>query len=177
MSDPASPINLDDYRPCVGIMVINPSGLVWMGRRNDAPEDPEGPGAWWQMPQGGIDPGEDPDVAAVRELREETAIRSVSLLGRTEGWLTYDLPKTVRRHAWRGRYRGQKQIWYAARFTGSDAEVDLEPPPGQGHQREFDTWEWVDIDRVLDRVVFFKRDVYEAMLAQLRHFTEVGNST
>jgi putative (di)nucleoside polyphosphate hydrolase len=159
--------NLDDYRPCVGIMVINPRGLVWMGRRADAPADPEGPGAWWQMPQGGIDPGEDPEKAAFRELREETSIRSVTVLGRTNGWLTYELPGTLKGTAWKGRYRGQKQIWFAARFTGSETEISLEPPPGC--EKEFDTWDWVPIDSAVKRVVSFKRGVYEAMINQLGH--------
>ena len=146
-------------------MVVNRAGLIWMGRRADAPTDPEGPGAWWQMPQGGIDAGEDPAVAALRELKEETAISTVTLLGRTEGWLTYDLPNTLQGHAWKGRYRGQRQVWFAARFLGQDTEVCLDPPPG--HEKEFDDWAWVARDQVIERVVSFKRGVYEAMLRQL----------
>jgi len=162
--------NLEDYRPCVGIMVINPHGLVWMGRRSDAPADPEGPGDWWQMPQGGIDPGEDPEKAAIRELHEETAMRSVSILGRTSGWLTYELPGVLQGKAWKGRYRGQRQIWFATRFTGSEDEISLEPPPGSAHEREFDIWEWVPIEEAPDRVVSFKRDVYRQMIEQLGQF-------
>ncbi|MCB1510452.1 MAG: RNA pyrophosphohydrolase [Hyphomicrobiaceae bacterium] len=160
--------HLEDYRPCVGIMVINPLGRIWMGRRADAPKDPEGPGQWWQMPQGGIDAGEDPAVAALRELREETAIRSVTLLARTEGWLTYDLPGVLQGRAWKGRYRGQKQIWFAARFEGVESEINLDPPAG--HEKEFDCWEWVGLEDVPDRVVSFKRGVYDAVLQQLGHF-------
>jgi putative (di)nucleoside polyphosphate hydrolase len=163
-----SDINLDHYRPCVGIMVINRQGLVWMGRRSDAPKDPEGPGAWWQMPQGGIDAGEEPETAAIRELREETAIQSVTILGRTNGWLTYELPGVLQGRAWKGRYRGQKQIWFATRFTGSESEICLDPPSGQDHEKEFDTWEWVALADVVERVVSFKRGVYEAMIDQLR---------
>lgn len=163
-----SEIKLDHYRPCVGIMVINTQGLVWMGRRSDAPKDPEGPGAWWQMPQGGIDPGEDPAKAAVRELHEETAIRSVEILGRTAGWLTYELPGVLQGRAWKGRYVGQKQIWFATRFTGSEDEICLDPPPG--HEKEFDAWEWVPLAEVAGRVVSFKRGVYAAMISQLRHY-------
>lgn len=163
-----STIDLNDYRPCVGIMVINPKGLVWMGRRADAPKDPEGPGQWWQMPQGGIDAGEDPAVAAIRELREETAIRSVTLLGRTEGWLTYELPGVLQGRAWKGRYRGQKQIWFAARFHGGEDEINLDPPAG--HEKEFDSWAWVELDDVADRVVSFKRGVYDAVIEQIGHY-------
>ena len=108
------------YRPCVGIMVLNRAGLVWIGRRPDAPAEPEGPGAWWQMPQGGIDADEDPAKAALRELEEETGIRSVEIIAESPGWYTYDLPVELRPQAWGGRYRGQRQKWFAARFTGGD---------------------------------------------------------
>ncbi|HYM99617.1 MAG TPA: RNA pyrophosphohydrolase, partial [Aestuariivirgaceae bacterium] len=101
------------YRPCVGIMVLNRPGRVWIGRRHDAPGEPEGPGAWWQMPQGGIDENEDPAKAALRELAEETSIRSVEIIAETPGWYNYDLPSGLRPRAWGGRYRGQKQKWFA----------------------------------------------------------------
>ena len=123
------------YRPCVGVMVLNRDGRVWIGRRPDAPAEPEGPGAWWQMPQGGIDASEDPAKAALRELEEETGIRSVEIIAESPGWYTYDLPVELRPRAWGGRYRGQKQKWFAARFTGSDDEVALVRP---GHPQEFD---------------------------------------
>jgi putative (di)nucleoside polyphosphate hydrolase len=97
------------YRPCVGIMVLNREGLVWIGRRHDAPSEPEGPGAWWQMPQGGIDEREDPRQAALRELEEETGIRSVTIVAESPRWYTYDLPEALRPRAWGGRYRGQRQ--------------------------------------------------------------------
>ena len=108
------------YRPCVGVMVLNTEGRVFVGRRADHEGEPEGKGTWWQMPQGGLDPGEDPEEAARRELAEETGIRSVRMLGRTRDWLTYDLPAELIGVAWHGRYRGQKQMWYAARFEGED---------------------------------------------------------
>lgn len=124
------------YRPCVGIMVLNRDGLVWIGQRSDAPGDAEGRGAWWQMPQGGIDHGEDPERAALRELYEETGMRTVEVVARIPSWLTYDLPPELQGKAWGGRYRGQKQRWFLVRFTGSDDEINI--APGSGHEREFE---------------------------------------
>ena len=158
------------YRPCVGIMVINRSGLVWMGRRVGAPDDAEGRGHWWQMPQGGIDEGEDPHVAALRELAEETGINSVEVLGETTDWLTYDLPDQLLGIAWGGRFRGQKQKWFAVRFFGEDGEINIDPPPGSGHDKEFDTWDWVTADTLVEKVVPFKRTVYEGVVAELAQF-------
>ena len=163
---------LDAYRPCVGVMVINRDGKIWMGLRADAPGDAEGPGDWWQMPQGGIDEGEDPETAAYRELFEETGITNAKILGRTEGWLTYDLPAEIQANAWGGRYKGQKQIWFAFRFTGNDNEINIDPPAGQDHKKEFDEWRWTDPDDVTQRVVTFKRDVYIRVMEQLKSFAK-----
>ncbi|HWB44381.1 MAG TPA: RNA pyrophosphohydrolase [Hyphomicrobiaceae bacterium] len=146
------------YRPCVGIMVLNAAGRVWIGRRLGAPQEPEGPGTWWQMPQGGIDEGEDPARAALRELEEETGMRSVEILAESRAWHTYDLPVRLRPQAWGGRYRGQKQKWFAVRFTGSEAEIAITRPPG--HQVEFDAWRWATQDELVGLVVPFKRAVY-----------------
>jgi putative (di)nucleoside polyphosphate hydrolase len=151
------------YRPCVGIMVLNRAGKVWIGRRHDAPAEPEGPGAWWQMPQGGIDASEDPAAAALRELGEETGIRSVTLIAESVTWYTYDLPSNLRPNAWSGRYRGQRQKWFAARFTGSDDEVTLVRP---GHKPEFDAWRWAAVDELVGLIVPFKRGVYEQVVAE-----------
>jgi putative (di)nucleoside polyphosphate hydrolase len=149
------------YRPCVGILVLNRDGRVWIGRRPDAPAEPEGPGAWWQMPQGGIDASEDPAKAALRELEEETGIHSVEIVAESPGWYTYDLPEQLRPKAWGSRYRGQRQKWFAARFTGSDDEVALVRP---GHPQEFDAWRWASIDELVGLIVPFKRAVYEQVV-------------
>jgi len=149
------------YRPCVGITVINPEGLVWVGRRSDSPGEAEGRGAWWQMPQGGIDAGEDPAVAALRELREETAIHSVKIIAETTDWLRYDLPAELVGKAWGGRYRGQMQKWFAVRFLGSESEIDIAPA---GQKAEFTEWRWMPIAEVAELIVPFKREVYRQVV-------------
>jgi putative (di)nucleoside polyphosphate hydrolase len=152
------------YRPCVGIMVLNAGGLVWVGQRSDTPGDAEGRGAWWQMPQGGIDEGEDPERAAYRELYEETGMRTVKVVASIASWLTYDLPPQLQGKAWGGRYRGQKQRWFLMRFNGSESEINILPAPG--HEREFDTWRWAPAGELLELVVPFKRPVYAAVMGE-----------
>jgi putative (di)nucleoside polyphosphate hydrolase len=115
------------------------------------------------MPQGGIDASEDPAEAALRELGEETGIRSVTIIAESAGWYTYELPPNLRPNAWNGRYRGQKQKWFAARFTGSDDEVALARP---GHKPEFDAWRWADLGELVGLIVPFKRRVYDQVVAE-----------
>lgn len=150
------------YRPCVGQMVINWNGHVWIGRRPGS-NNSEGKGTWWQMPQGGIDPGEDPAAAARRELFEETAIRSVDPIAELPRWLTYDLPAELIGKAWGGRYRGQQQRWFAYRFLGDDSEINITPPTG--HDAEFIEWRWSPVTELIDLIVPFKREVYRDVLA------------
>jgi putative (di)nucleoside polyphosphate hydrolase len=153
------------YRPCVGTMVLNRDGLVFVGRRTSGPEHLDADMAHsWQMPQGGIDRGEEPLTAALRELHEETNITSVTLLRESRGWFTYDLPPALIGKAWNGRFRGQRQKWYALRFTGSDDEIDVANPGG--HHPEFVAWRWAAVAELPDLVVPFKRQVYEAIVAE-----------
>jgi putative (di)nucleoside polyphosphate hydrolase len=151
------------YRPCVGVMLLNAQGLAFVGRRAERKGAPEGEGLWWQMPQGGMDEGETAEDAARRELAEETGVVSATFIGRTEDWLTYDLPPELVGVAWEGRYCGQKQMWFAARFEGKESEIDLGPRPG--HKAEFDAWRWVPVDELPGLVVPFKREVYAAVVA------------
>jgi putative (di)nucleoside polyphosphate hydrolase len=159
------------YRPCVGLAVINSAGRVFIGQRSSGPEHIDETHAW-QMPQGGIDAGEDSWPAGLRELYEETSIRSVEPLGEIAEWLTYDIPRDLVGKAWGGKYRGQTQKWYALRFTGDDREVDI-LTPGDGHDPEFITWRWEHIDRLPELVVPFKRATYEHVVREFRRFTKV----
>lgn len=162
------------YRPCVGIMVLNEDGKVWAGRRIVVPRgEMEGTTMLWQMPQGGIDEGEDPLVAARRELYEETGICNVSLLAEAPGWITYDLPEHLVGIALKGRYGGQKQKWFAFRFKGEESEIAINPPPG-GHEPEFDAWAWKPMEELPKLIIPFKRQVYEEVVAAFRHLAAVN---
>jgi len=152
------------YRPCVGVMLINTDGRVFVGRRSDRSEEGVD-STWWQMPQGGLDEGEEPEAGARRELAEETGVTSARFVARTQEWLAYDLPDELIGIAWEGRYRGQKQLWFAARFEGPESEIDLDPR--DGHEREFDAWQWVTLAELPALVVPFKRKVYLSVIEQL----------
>jgi len=157
------------YRPCVGIMVLNRSGRVWTGRRiRETASETDGTTMLWQMPQGGIDQNEDPLTAAYRELYEETGIRSVSLLAEAPEWITYDLPEHLVGRALKGRFRGQKQKWFAFRFEGEESEIAINPPPGD-HEPEFDAWAWKPMEELPRLIVPFKRQVYEEVVTAFRH--------
>ena len=153
------------YRPCVGIMVLNRDGLVWAGRRTPiGNSEYDGSPQLWQMPQGGIDKGEDPLEAAYRELYEETGMKSVSLLADAGRWINYDLPEHLIGIGLKGKYRGQTQRWFALRFTGTEADIDL----NTGDRPEFDAWRWVAIEDLPGLAIAFKRAMYERVVAEFR---------
>lgn len=149
------------YRPCVGIMLVNAAGKVFVGRRIDNRE-----GDWWQMPQGGVDLGEDLRAAAFRELGEETGVTDAhaQIIGQMPEAIRYDLPDELQGKLWGGKYKGQEQVWFCARFTGSDDDVDLvahDPP-------EFCDWKWVDPEELPELIVPFKKRVYRAVVEAFR---------
>jgi putative (di)nucleoside polyphosphate hydrolase len=150
------------YRDCVGAAVFNRDGLVFVGRRklDQFSEDISEAAAPWQMPQGGIDKGEEPYPAALRELFEETSIRSVELVAEAPGWIHYDLPDAALGIALKGKYRGQRQRWFAFRFTGEDSEINVEQPGDGSMPAEFDAWRWEPLERLPDLIVPFKRAAY-----------------
>ncbi len=158
------------YRPCAGITLFNRAGLVFVGRRAGGPEHVDLTHVW-QMPQGGIDDGEDPYQGALRELYEETNVRSVEKLGEIAEWLTYDIPRDIVGEAWGGKYRGQRQKWFALRFTGDEQEINIASPAG-GHKPEFIAWRWAKIDEIADLVVPFKRQTYERVLEEFARFAQ-----
>jgi putative (di)nucleoside polyphosphate hydrolase len=144
------------YRPCVGIMLFNRHGKVFVGKRIE--QTVEG----WQMPQGGIDKGESPKQAALRELKEEVGTDKAEIIGEMEDWVTYDLPEHLIGVAFHGKYKGQKQKWFALRFTGEDRDIDL-----TSHEPEFSAFRWVDLKTLPSLIVPFKRDTYKAVIAAL----------
>lgn len=142
----------EGYRPCVGICLIDRSGRIFVARRSDTPDA-------WQMPQGGIDPGEAPATAALRELHEETGVTSAAPVDALPDWVLYDLPPDLRGRIWGGKWRGQAQRWFCLRFTGEESEIDL-----AHHAPEFDAWRWSTRSEVLAGIVPFKRAVYQHVL-------------
>jgi putative (di)nucleoside polyphosphate hydrolase len=151
--------------------LFNREGLVFVGRRRSEAGPEVGDGHAWQMPQGGIDPGEDPYFAALRELYEETSVRSASLLAESADWYSYDLPPAAFGRSWRGRYRGQTQKWFALRFTGDDSEIDILTPGGGRHRPEFDAWRWERLERLPELIIPFKRPVYENVVRDFKGFS------
>ena len=147
------------YRPCVGVMLIDRRGMIFAGRRKDS----DAPA--WQMPQGGIDKGETPKTAALRELGEETGVRPdrVEIVAKTPGWVTYDLPPELLGKVWGGRFRGQKQRWFLMRFLGTDDEIDIAT-----EHPEFSEWRWVTAEEMLAAIVPFKRAVYGEVVDAFR---------
>ena len=143
------------YRPCVGLMLMNDQGQIFVGQRNDRFEDA------WQMPQGGVDEGESPREAALRELQEEIGVTPdlVEIVAETDGWLPYDLPHDIVPKIWKGRYRGQKQKWFLLRFLGTDDQIDI-----QTDHPEFTRWKWQNPERLIEEIVPFKRAVYERVM-------------
>jgi len=143
------------YRPCVGIMLLNAAGDVFVGRRIDTLVEA------WQMPQGGIDEGEEPAAAAFREMEEEIGTARASILAQSRGWLDYDLPEHLLGKVWNGRYGGQRQKWFAMRFEGTDGDINLATA-----QPEFNAWQWLRAETLPDTIVPFKRSLYEQVLRE-----------
>ena len=158
------------YRDCVGICVFNKNNQVWIGNRFGANEL-ENSHYTWQMPQGGIDKGEAPLDAAIRELYEETSITSVTLLREAPQWLHYDFPNHVVKAGKIGKYRGQRQKWFAFRFEGDESEIEVINPAGGKHPQEFEGWRWEALERTPDLIVPFKRDVYVEVVKAFEDIT------
>jgi len=145
------------YRRGVGVMLFNREGLIFVAKRRDTP------GEAWQMPQGGIDPDEEPREAALRELDEEIGTANAEIVAEARNWLMYDLPDELIGKVWGGRYRGQAQKWFVARFLGADSEIDI----GKHADPEFSAWKWVPLDSLPTLIIGFKRDLYQAIVAEL----------
>ncbi|MBF0560404.1 MAG: RNA pyrophosphohydrolase [Alphaproteobacteria bacterium] len=151
------PFAMRPYRRGVGVILLSGDGLVFAGQRVDTPEPA------WQLPQGGIDEGETPIEAALRELKEETGTDKADVVSESADWFTYDLPPELADKVWHGRYRGQQQKWFVMRFTGDDGDIDISGP-----SREFARWKWASLDDIAAQIVPFKRDMYIQVLEALR---------
>ena len=149
------------YRPCVGIMLLNSKNQVFVAQRIDNPGDA------WQMPQGGIDPGEEPLTAAFRELEEETGTANAELIEESTDWHAYDLPRDLIPKVWKGRYRGQKQKWFVFRFNGLDNEINIETKIP-----EFSKWKWVELSSLPSIIVPFKRELYTKLVEEFSHLAK-----
>jgi putative (di)nucleoside polyphosphate hydrolase len=159
------PIGADeDYRPGVGIMLLNDQWRVLVARRIQPPGDA------WQMPQGGIQEGETPIQAAYREVKEELGVSLVELIAESETWLRYDLPDSISRERWKKPWRGQRQKWFVMRFTGDDRDIDL----NSTEEPEFDAWRWIPVTQLAETIVSFKRQVYFDLLNEFSHLSQQG---
>ena len=158
-SFPTAPYEQRPYRPCIGIFLLNNDGFVFAGRRIDSRAEA------WQMPQGGIDAGESPLQACMREMREEIGTNTAELISQHDDWLYYDIPLPLANRLWQGRYKGQKQKWMALRFTGDDSEINIAT-----EEPEFCEWKWLSPHDLVDLAVPFKRDVYQNVLAAFRPY-------
>lgn len=143
------------YRPCAGVLLFNRDGKIFVGERNDTK------GAW-QMPQGGIDKGEAPAEAALREMLEEIGTDKAEIVAESEGWIRYDLPPDMVGKVWKGKWRGQEQKWFACRFLGSDADINIETD-----HPEFGRWQWVELAQLVELIVPFKREAYQQIVDEL----------
>ncbi len=146
------------YRRGVGMMLLNAENKVFAAKRIDMTSEA------WQMPQGGIDKGEEPHAAAMRELEEEIGTRKATIIAESRGWLRYDLPEHLVPKLWGGKYRGQEQMWYALRFEGTDADINIAT-----EHAEFSEWKWVPMASLPDLIVPFKKELYQQIVAEFRH--------
>jgi putative (di)nucleoside polyphosphate hydrolase len=153
------------YRPCVGIMLLNNDGHVFLGRRNDMTQKS------WQMPQGGIDPNENPKTAALRELEEETGIKTVTIIDQMPQWLSYDYPLEVAKKSFSNHYRGQRQLWFVMRFMGSDDEINL-----HATHAEFSEWKWSKLECITSLIVDFKKPIYKVLVKKFKHLAILTTS-
>ena len=151
------------YRKGVGAVLFNSDGMVFVARRIDTPFEA------WQLPQGGVDRQEKPRHAVFRELKEEIGTDKAEVLAKSSRWLSYDLPDDIAKKVWRGKYGGQKQRWFALKFTGNASDIDL----AASNHPEFDAWKWISIEDLPDLAIWFKRSLYEDIVSEFRHLTQV----
>lgn len=155
------PYDQRPYRPGIGLVLLNPHGLAFVAQRIDTPGDA------WQFPQGGIDEGEDPRATALREMEEEIGTDKAEIIAESRDWISYDLPPEIADKSWKGRYRGQSQKWFCARFTGTDADIDLET-----EHPEFCRWRWMELAEVPALIIPFKRVLYDKVAAEFAPVVE-----
>lgn len=159
------------YRLCVGIVLFNQSNQVFIGRRFSGIENSD-PSHQWQMPQGGIDPGEEPRMAAARELFEETNITTIRYLAEADDWFQYDLPEDVSTKTWSGKYKGQKQKWFAYKFEGTEKEINVHNPANGRYKAEFKEWRWENFENIPNLVIPFKREVYLSVYGAFKNLMD-----